>query len=457
MGFLKYTFALQIMLLLESNFFVCGQNNANGAEPEFLSEMFNITVPQGRDVSFICIVNNLAQYRVAWIKSDSKAILGIHTHMVSLNPRLSVTHNGHNTWKLLITHVQLNDSGSYMCQLNTDPMKSLSAYLEVVVPPDILNQPGPEDTFLGISNEGGTIQLVCNATGVPEPTVVWRREGGKNIVLRSENKEKRVLKSVEGASLTLTNVQRTDMGGYLCIASNGVPPSVSKRFDVYVHFPPSIKTLNQLVAAPIGSQVTLECFSEVFPKPLNGWYKDQELLKDTDSHKYNVSEVMINPYTWQMNLTIYQLTKADFGPYICSSVNALGKNEARIRFQELRLPKPKTTTVTKVTSTVKTIRKQNLSYNKDINEVFRPKHINVINYVLENNTDESFNNEGAVSQISTVYEHENTRNSHSSAIVPSSRSPRLISNGTKGQRVNAFLTIYVHFYFIFIFLFFLFD
>lgn len=67
----------------------------------------------------------LFQFQVAWIKSDSKAILGIHTHMVSLNPRLSVTHNGHNTWKLHISHVQLNDSGSYMCQVNTDPMKSL--------------------------------------------------------------------------------------------------------------------------------------------------------------------------------------------------------------------------------------------------------------------------------------------------------------------------------------------
>lgn len=44
--------------------------------------------------------------------------------MVALNARLSVTHNGHNTWKLHIAHVQLNDSGSYMCQVNTDPMRS---------------------------------------------------------------------------------------------------------------------------------------------------------------------------------------------------------------------------------------------------------------------------------------------------------------------------------------------
>lgn len=38
-------------------------------------------------------------------------------------------------------------------------------------------------------------------------------------------------------------------------------------------------------------------------------------------------------YTWHLNLTIRHLTKADFGAYSCSSVNALGKSEARIRLQ----------------------------------------------------------------------------------------------------------------------------
>lgn len=44
-----------------------------------------------------------------------------------------------------------------------------------------------------------------------------------------------VLRQYDGETLTLTNVQRSDMGIYLCIASNGVPPSVSKRFNVVVH------------------------------------------------------------------------------------------------------------------------------------------------------------------------------------------------------------------------------
>ena len=39
----------------------------------------------------------------------------------------------------------------------------------------------------------------------------------------------------EGPTLALRKVSRTDMGAYLCIASNGVPPTVSKRTELSVH------------------------------------------------------------------------------------------------------------------------------------------------------------------------------------------------------------------------------
>lgn len=67
--------------------------------------------------------------QVAWLKSDTKIIIAIHTNMVSLNPRWSVTHNGHNTWKLYINSVEPEDSGTYMCQLNTEPMKSQVSFV----------------------------------------------------------------------------------------------------------------------------------------------------------------------------------------------------------------------------------------------------------------------------------------------------------------------------------------
>ena len=42
------------------------------------------------------------------------------------------------------------------------------------------------------------------------------------------------VQQIDGEVLELSSVSRTHMGSYLCIASNGVPPSVSKRITLKV-------------------------------------------------------------------------------------------------------------------------------------------------------------------------------------------------------------------------------
>jgi hypothetical protein len=58
--------------------------------------------------------------------------------------------------------------------------------------------------------------------------------------------------------LSLTKVTRSEMGAYLCIAANGVPPSVSKRMMVHVHCKydidmPEYEDVVQCFALPGGS------------------------------------------------------------------------------------------------------------------------------------------------------------------------------------------------------------
>ena len=75
---------------------------------------------------------------------------------VTNNQRMTVSHNGHNTWKLHIQDVKRNDSGHYMCQINTEPMVSQIGMLEVVEAPDILYNETSNDT---ITMEGSSVTL----------------------------------------------------------------------------------------------------------------------------------------------------------------------------------------------------------------------------------------------------------------------------------------------------------
>ena len=43
-----------------------------------------------------------------------------------------------------------------------------------------------------------------------------------------------IVDKVKGHELTLNRVTRADMGAYLCIAANGIPPAVSKQIMVHV-------------------------------------------------------------------------------------------------------------------------------------------------------------------------------------------------------------------------------
>ena len=51
------------------------------------------------------------------------------------------------------------------------------------------------------------------------------------------------------------------------------------------------------------------------------------------SEKHAMGETVLNEYSLWMNLTIKSLKKADFGGYICTSSNALGKAEGVVRLQ----------------------------------------------------------------------------------------------------------------------------
>lgn len=57
-----------------------------------------------------------------------------------------------------------------------------SAFLEVVIPPDIISEETSNDLMVP---EGGSAKLVCKARGYPKPEIVWKREDGAEIISRA--------------------------------------------------------------------------------------------------------------------------------------------------------------------------------------------------------------------------------------------------------------------------------
>ncbi|XP_065157507.1 neurotrimin-like [Atheta coriaria] len=297
--------------------------------PKFSEPITNVTVAVGREAIMACLVEDLGQYKVAWLRVDTQTILTIHSHVITKNHRIGVTHSEHKTWYLHIKEVRESDKGWYMCQINTDPMKSQVGYLDTVVPPDILDYPTSTDMIV---RESSNVALRCVAKGSPEPAITWKREGGEPVQLITG--EEAV--SVEGPILNITRVTRQQMGPYLCIASNGVPPSVSKRISLVVHFPPMIWIQNQMVGAYEGQQITLDCHSEAYPKSINYWTTDNgEIVPQSGKYEVTVKD---NGYKIHMQLTIKTVSAGDYGSYKCIAKNSLGDTDGTIQLYEI--PKP---------------------------------------------------------------------------------------------------------------------
>ena len=244
------------------------------------------------------------------------AILAIHTHMVTNNPRMSVIHNGHNFWTLRINNVQLNDSGSYSCQINTEPMTTQVGILNVVYPPDITT--GPNTSNDTIVAEGDSVKLMCEATGYPEPTIIWKREDGSDPQLQR----------VEGNELKLQRLTRSDFGAYLCIAVNGIPPVVSKRIMLNIGVPPDIiigpNTFNDTIVAE-GDSITLRCEVEGYPEPTVIWAREDQTPIVQRNPQGKITQTLSAPQkiSEENELKLEGLTKADMGAYLCYARNGI--------------------------------------------------------------------------------------------------------------------------------------
>ncbi|KAL1394573.1 hypothetical protein pipiens_011860 [Culex pipiens pipiens] len=322
-----------VALLLAQCVVTCVQKDVSGIDPKFSAPISNVTVPVGREGVMTCTVHDLHKYKVAWLRVDTQTILTIETLVITKSERVSITHTEQRIWQLRIKDIQESDKGWYMCQINTDPMKSQMGYLDVVVPPDILDHQTSQDLTVP---EGFNVTLTCTASGVPDPTILWKRAGEKPLPLLLPGDDlfagSKLVTAHEGSVLNIFNIQRDNAGAYHCIASNGVSPTVSKRILVTVDFAPIVRVPARQYTAEIGQNVTLECFVESHPDPVTYWMrgKGELILPGSTEVKHFAEHV----YKVSMHTQIHLQRNSDFGIYKCVAKNGLGISEDAIKIQK---------------------------------------------------------------------------------------------------------------------------
>ncbi|RZF48606.1 hypothetical protein LSTR_LSTR011237 [Laodelphax striatellus] len=307
-------------------------NSSSTGDPEFTQPIGNLTTPVGREAVLSCVVDNLGKHRVGWLRAEDQTVLSLHTSLVTHNPRISLTHDRQQgLWQLHIRQVKPSDGGCYMCQVNTRVMKKLVGCIDVHVSPDIVYEETSGDVAV---LEGDNATLVCQATGHPRPRLMWKREDGAPILLRRSLREATPVVYYHSRTQPFPIPLAVFLGTYLCIASNDIPPAVSKRITLHVNFAPAITVPNQLLGAPLGTDVLLECHVEAFPATITYWLRNRSDMLLSGGQKFWMNEKKIE-YKVVMRMIIHDFEESDIGTYNCVATNSLGRSEGTLRLYGL--------------------------------------------------------------------------------------------------------------------------
>ena len=109
-----------------------------------------------------------------------------------------------------------------------------------------------------------------------------------------------------------------------------------------ISVPPTISVPHQLVGAPEGSTVTLDCYLESSPSALHFWNRDDGIVLH-EANKYRMQSLAVglsssgsNPssgpsYRTHLRLTVVNVTDKDYGPYRCVAKNPFGEADGLIK------------------------------------------------------------------------------------------------------------------------------
>ncbi|XP_043479175.1 Down syndrome cell adhesion molecule-like protein Dscam2 isoform X3 [Leptopilina heterotoma] len=296
---------------------------------------FETGVTQGMRTQLMCTMSQGDQpFNITWLM-DRKAIQMKENGDVTSN-QLSASQETNNiqisvfppfSSILTISNVTAKHSGNYTCRVsNIAGVTEHSASLSVTVPPQWKIEPVNQDAIVGHS-----VSIACQAEGFPIPSVTWKQSNSEN----PGDYRELGYGGTEGAgvaangSLVIPRVSREHSGSYLCKATNGIGPGLSKLIQLTVHAGPSVTVRSTEESVRRGEKVTLRCEAEG-DAPLDlSWRTRGNTVGSTYDDRYTVKN-SATTLGLLSELCIIQASHADRGEYVCFARNAYGHDKVSV-------------------------------------------------------------------------------------------------------------------------------
>ncbi|XP_077070178.1 cell adhesion molecule L1-like a isoform X2 [Siphateles boraxobius] len=246
---------------------------------------------KGEELELECIAEGLPTPKVEWIWDNL--------------PKRSLIKNFGKV--LTIPNVTELDEGKYMCKARNDLGEAVHHFNVVV---EELPSWQEEPVKSQLAEIGSDIHIKCSATGKPQPTITWKRNGQPLDDFHSTSY--RVLDD----RIILLRAEERDTAVYQCEASNKHGTILANMNVLVMNHPPLILTRNYLeYATMLGKSVIMDC--KVFSSPpaaLNWRREDPE--GSVDGERYSLLK--------NGSLQIHKVEMEDMGQYKCSASNSEG-------------------------------------------------------------------------------------------------------------------------------------
>uniref|UniRef100_M3ZDA5 Cell adhesion molecule-related/down-regulated by oncogenes n=1 Tax=Xiphophorus maculatus TaxID=8083 RepID=M3ZDA5_XIPMA len=265
---------------------------APSLKPRLDAETDSVTPQVGSSVVLRCDAHGVPKPEITWYKNGRQLAEGNGLKI-----------NGH---QLEVIGIQTTDGGIYTCKVS-NVAGQVDRTFRLTVHPPVLDGPQRESVNYTLDSH---VALLCEATGVPVPSITWLKDGTPISSLQWQW-------SVRGNRLELGPLTLSHAGTYTCLVKNS--EGQTKKDYTLTVLSPTILNSDQAsdVSAPTGEELTLDCRANGIPTPRLSWLKDGEPLEGSDTHHILTPD--------GSTLTVRRLSPEDSGTYTCVAVSAAGQ------------------------------------------------------------------------------------------------------------------------------------